>query len=99
MKKPMKLCSRVAMLANSRLPDGGLKVAMLWVLLGCSGALMAADTELPDVEFIEYLGLWEQSDADWLLFSEEVREQVVADETRTEPAPEGKDSAESNDES
>jgi len=54
---------------------------------------------LPDVEFIEYLGLWEESDADWMLFSEEVREQAIAGETRTEPAPEGKDSAESNDES
>ena len=99
MTKLMKLCSRVAMLANTARSDSRLKVALLWGLLGCSGALLAADTELPDVEFIEYLGLWEESDADWMLFSEEVREHVVADETRTEPAPEGDDSAESNDES
>jgi hypothetical protein len=99
MKKPMKLCNRVAMLAKTRQPKSRLKVTLLWSLLGCSGALLAADTEIPDVEFIEYLGLWEESDADWLLFSEEVREHIVADETRTEPAPEGKDSAESNDES
>ena len=99
MTKLMKLCSRVAMLADTGQPGSRLKVALLWGLLGCSGALLAADTELPDVEFLEYLGLWEESDADWMLFSEEVREQVVADETRTEPAPEGKDSAESNDES
>ena len=99
MTKLMKLCSRVAMLANTARSDSRLKVALLWGLLGCSGALLAADTELPDVEFLEYLGLWEESDADWMLFSEEVREHVVADETRTEPAPEGKDSAESNDES
>jgi len=87
------------MLADTGQRDNKLKVAVLWVLLGCSGALLAADTELPDVEFIEYLGLWEESDADWLLFSEEVREQVVADETRTDPAADGKESAESNDES
>lgn len=87
------------MLVNTAQSDSKLKVALLWGLLGCSSALLAADTELPDVEFIEYLGLWEESDADWMLFSEEVREHVVADETRTEPAPEGDDSAESNDES
>ncbi len=99
MKKWMKRYSRVAMLAEAGQSDSKLKVAVLWVLLGCSGALLAADTELPDVEFIEYLGLWEESDADWMLFAEEVREQVVADDTRTDPAPEGKESAESNDES
>ena len=99
MTKLMKLCSRVAMLVNTEQTASRPKVALLWGLLGCSSALLAADTELPDVEFIEYLGLWEESDADWMLFSEEVREHVVADETRTEPAPEGDDSAESNDES
>ena len=99
MTKLMKLCSRVAMLAETGRSDSRLKVAMLWGLLCCSGVLLAADTELPDVEFIEYLGLWEESDADWMLFSEEVREQVVADDTRTDPVPEGKESAESNDES
>ena len=99
MTKLMKFCSRVAMLANTAQSGSKLKVALLWGLLGCSSALLAADTELPDVEFIEYLGLWEESDADWMLFSEEVREHVVADETRTEPAPEGDDSAENNDES
>ena len=99
MTKLMRLCSRVVMLADTGRSDSKLKVALLWGLLGCSSALLAADTELPDVEFIEYLGLWEESDADWMLFSEEVREHVVADETRTEPAPEGDDSAESNDES
>jgi len=87
------------MLANTAQSGSRLKGALLWGLLGCSSALLAADTELPDIEFIEYLGLWEESDADWMLFSEEVREHVVADETRTEPAPEGDDSAESNDES
>lgn len=99
MTKLMKLCSRVATLADTGQSHSKLKVALLWGLLGCSGALLAADTELPDVEFIEYLGLWEESDADWMLFAEEVREHVVADETRTEPAAEGDDSAESNDES
>jgi len=87
------------MLANTGQSNSRLKVALLWGLLGCSSALLAADTELPDVEFIEYLGLWEESDADWMLFSEEVREHVVAEETRTEPAPDGDDSVESNDES
>ena len=37
--------------------------------LGCSLGLAAGD-ELPEVEFLEYLGIWEGSDEDWLIFSE-----------------------------
>jgi len=31
----------------------------------------AADAETSDVEFIEYLGLWEGSDDEWLMLAEE----------------------------
>jgi hypothetical protein len=31
----------------------------------------AADEETSDVEFIEYLGLWEGSDDEWLMLAEE----------------------------
>jgi len=27
-----------------------------------------ADEELPDIEFLEYLGSWEEGDDDWMLF-------------------------------
>jgi hypothetical protein len=65
------------------------------MLLACSPVL-AADEEAPDMEFLEYLGLWEESDADWLIFDEV----VTADtEERSDPAPEGEESTEKTDES
>jgi hypothetical protein len=39
------------------------------LLLGCSLAL-AADEEMPDPDFLEYLGMWEESDEDWIIFDE-----------------------------
>ena len=38
-------------MAETWQPNSRLKAAVLWGLLGCSGVLLAADTELPDVEF------------------------------------------------
>ncbi len=65
------------------------------MLLACS-LVLAADEEAPDVEFLEYLGLWEESDADWLIFGLP----VTADtEERSDPAPEGEESTEKTDES
>ena len=65
------------------------------LLVGCS-LVLAADDEVPDVEFLEYLGLWEESDAEWLIF----HEPVTADtEERSDPVPEGEESAEKTDES
>ena len=37
------------------------KVWLTVLLLGTAGAV-AADDELPDMEFLEYLGMWEESD-------------------------------------
>ena len=65
------------------------------LLLGC-GAVLAADDEVPDAEFLEYLGLWEESDEDWLIFDEPVKAET---EERSDPAPEGKESTEKTDES
>ena len=65
------------------------------LLAGCS-LVLAADDELPDVEFLEYLGMWDESDEDWLLFDQ----QITADnEERSDPAPEGEESTEQEDES
>ncbi len=65
------------------------------LLMGCS-LVLAADDEIPDAEFLEYLGLWEESDEDWLIFDEP----VTADaEERSDPVPEGEESTETSDES
>ncbi len=80
-------------------PDYVLSVTVLWGLFGCSG-LGLADDEQPDMEFLEYLGSWEESDEDWLLFNSPKSEAVAADEQkRSDPAPAGKESTESDDES
>lgn len=66
-----------------------------WMLFGCS-LVLAADDEIPDAEFLEYLGLWEESDEDWLIFDEP----ITADaDKRSDPVPEGEESTETKDES
>jgi len=67
-------------------------------LLGC-GVVFAADEEVPDPEFLEYLGLWEESDEDWLIFDEPVTAETDEADERSDPAPEGEESPEKTDES
>jgi len=67
------------------------------LLMFCS-LVLAADDETPDVEFLEYLGLWEESDEDWVMFSDSVKAENK-DQARSEPAPEGEESMEKPDES
>ena len=66
------------------------------LVLSC-GLLLAEELEQPDAEFLEYLGSWEESDAEWQIFAEPVKTEV--EEERQEPAPEGEDSMEKTDES
>ena len=46
--------------------------------------------------FLEYLGMWEESDEDWLLLDEE---EVAENDKRSGPVPEGEESMEIEDES
>ncbi len=69
------------------------------LLLGICSVVLAADNELPDGEFLEYLGSWEESDEEWLIFAQD-GERVAADsDEKVDPAPQGKGSAEKDDES
>ena len=80
-------------------PDCTLVVTVLWGLFACA-SVAVADNEQPDMEFLEYLGSWEGSEEDWLLFSGPESEAAVADEKkRNDPAPHGEESTESDDES
>ena len=65
------------------------------LVLSC-GLLLAEELEQPDTEFLEYLGLWEESDEDWLIFDETV---VAEIDERSDPVPKGEESAETEDES
>ena len=65
------------------------------LVLSC-GLLLGEELEQPEAEFLEYLALWEESDEEWLIFEDT----VVADtDERSDPAPDGEESAETEDES
>ena len=73
------------------------RTALIGSLLMGASLVLAADEELPDPDFLEYLGVWEESDEDWLLFEEPVTADL---EERTDPVPEeGEESTEKTDES
>ena len=60
------------------------------------GLVLAADDELPEMEFLEYLGMWDESDEEWLVLEEPVAQNT---ETRNDPAPDSEVSTEKDDES
>ncbi len=99
MKMPMKLWSPTTLSAKKRQPEVAFKVAVLWGLLACSGTVAADDDVMPDMEFLEYLGLWEESDEDWILLAAEAVEQVASEDKRTDPASKEEESVEKDDES
>jgi hypothetical protein len=71
--------------------------ALIGLMLMGASLVLAADEEMPDPDFLEYLGAWEESDEDWLLFEEPVTAEL---EERTDPVPEeGEESTEKTDES
>ena len=57
---------------------------------------MAEEEDVPDAEFLEYLGMWQESDEDWLLL-EEI--QTADIDERSDPVPKGEESTEMKDES
>jgi len=64
-----------------------------------SGAL-ADEQPPPDPEFLEYLGMWEGSDEDWMVLDNlQVAQEMTDDDERSDPVPEGEESAEMKDES
>ena len=70
-------------------------VAVSALLLGCSFVL-AADEEVPDPDFLEYLGMCDESDAEWVIFDEPVTADV---EEKSDSEPEDEESTEKTDES
>ena len=73
------------------------------LLLGVCGAVLAADNDLPEADFLEYLGSWEESDDEWLLFDID-DEQLTAEtdkgrtDERIDPALKSEESTEKDDE-
>ena len=65
-------------------------------LLAISSLVLAADGDSPEMDFLEYLGMWEESDDEWLMFEEQ--QVALDDDQRIDPVPEGEESTESKDE-
>jgi hypothetical protein len=76
-----------------------LKVVLACTLCVFAGFTAADDEELPDVDFLEYLGSWDESDEDWQVVSkvDEIRREAAKTE-RNDPVPEGEESTEADDE-
>ncbi len=76
------------------------ELAVLCGLLTCVGAAIAQETAAPDLAFLEYLGSWEESDEDWVLFSDEEANKARSDDSgkETDPAPQEEKVAELEDE-
>ena len=69
---------------------------MLVLAFGATGTVLAAEAEEPDMEFVEYLGLWEESDEEWLMVEHQMN---LESGERIDPVPEGEESREDDDES
>ncbi len=76
--------------------DRIMRAALMWSLLGSCSLAYAADHEVPGMEFLEYLGLWEESDEIWMLMDEHM---VAEAGQQIDPVPEGEESVEKDDES
>ena len=79
------------------LADNGLQTLLLGIALFASADAIAEaeNDEVPETEFLEYLGLWEETDEDWLLLEDE---EVADNDERSDPVPEGEESTETKDE-
>jgi hypothetical protein len=71
-------------------------VALLACGLCLGAAAMAEEERPPDAEFLEYLGMWDETDEDWVLLDEIT---LVENMERSDPVPEGEESTETEDES
>ena len=71
-------------------------VALLVCSLCLGAVAMAEEEPPPDEAFLEYLGMWEETDEDWLLLNEIA---VLENMERSDLVPEGEESTETEDES
>ena len=79
-----------------------LGIAALVGMLGDVSTAVADDEEAPDLEFLEYLGSWEASDEDWVIFTASMDEQEESEDKEnvqgSDPSPDGDKLAELDDE-
>lgn len=67
-----------------------------WLALFSGGPVVAADNEEPELDFLEYLGMWDETDEEWLILDEVT---LADNEERNDPASKDEESTENDDES
>ena len=65
-------------------------------LLLCGSLGFAEEAEAPEMDFLEYLGMWEESDEEWQILAETM---TADNEERSDAVPEGETSTEKEGES
>lgn len=78
------------------LVERAMRSLICGLALCAAGVAVAAEEKEPEFDFLEYLGMWEESDEDWLILDETT---MAGNEERSDPAPDGEESTESKDES
>ena len=73
--------------------------ALAGTLLLVGGIVAAAEEDLPDAAFLEYLGSWEESDEEWLMFDDAAEADETENGERSGTPPDGEESTETDDES
>ena len=77
----------------------GLCLSLCCGLLSVGTTVAAEEEAVPKLELLEYLGSWEASDEDWIIFTEvDESEKELTEERDNDPSPDGEKVAESNDE-
>jgi len=59
-----------------------VRTIVLATMLGSCGLAVADEDDGPEMEFFEYLGMWEETDEEWLMFDE-----LVTAENKRTPKP------------
>ena len=74
---------------------------LVWGFVALGGIALAEEAEAPDLEFLEYLGSWENAEEDWILLAGDMKPAAASDQKddKSVDAPGGEKLAELNDES
>lgn len=75
--------------------DAAFRGSVCVLMLGACTLLQAADPEEVDAAFIEYLGMWEDSDEEWQMMDSKATASL---EEQGDDAPQEKESVEKEDE-
>lgn len=74
----------------------GIAIATSCAWTVASADSVEAEREMPDIAFLEYLGMWEESDEDWQLMNDDTLQ--AKNDDRTDPDVKDERATENQDE-